>query len=93
MRVVEVRPRCKPVVREIDRMEECWEEIHGNGWSACIHDGDDEFNFVATELAGYLGWYEDLNILGGTVVFTGEDGTDVPEFVVRAALRYQGVTG
>jgi hypothetical protein len=57
-----------------------------------VEDGDDTFNFVATELAEYLGWSEAPQVLCGDVMFAGEEWTDVPDFVVRAALRYTEVT-
>ena len=69
------------------------EEIAGPGWVGCVQDGNDLFNFAATELAEYLGWYEATAIFCGDVIFAGEDWTDVPEFVIRAALRQSGVEG
>ena len=76
-----------------------YEQIEGPGWAAWINvrPGQD-FNFAATDLAEYLGWAYAPEVLCGAVVFTGpldNEGidTDVPEFVVKAALKYITVEG
>lgn len=93
MNVIIVEQGQRAVVGRLEERPDCWEEIAGPGWVGCVQDGNDLFNFAATELAEYLGWYESPAILCGDVVFAGEDWTDVPEFVIRAALRQTGVEG
>ena len=93
MKVVRVDVGQRPVITDVLDTSMCWEEIAGPGWVGCMEDGDEEFNFVATEIAEYLGWDESPNVLSGNVVFAGEGWTDVPDFVIRVALRYTGQPG
>jgi hypothetical protein len=108
MRIVLVSANAAPIITHVDEDEltevvaEHVEVISGPGWRGYTdRDGAVDglpFNFVATDLAEYLGWYDAPNVLVGPVVFVGEPDAygydnDVPEFVVRAALKYTTVTG
>jgi hypothetical protein len=97
VKVVRVDAGCRPVVTH--ELREEFEEryiVSGPGWRGYCETGTVlPYNFVATEIAEYLGWDDFPHLISGWVLFAGEEGpdgqvTDVPDFVVNAAMRYTG---